>query len=283
MRILITGAQGQLGWELAQVLAGLPEVVALDRQGLDLSKPEDIQRRMREWVPEIILNAGAYTAVDKAEGERDLAFAVNARAPGVIAQEAKRSGALLVHYSTDYVFDGTKHSPYVETDATAPVNVYGASKLAGEQAVAASGAAALILRTSWVYGRRGKNFLLTMQRLAKEREEVRVVADQYGVPNWAHRLALATRDLIGLGPGRLAEQRGLYHLSASGIASWYDFARAIIGEVEQPRVLPISTAEYPLPARRPAYGVLGNARFEAAFGVQLPDWRDDLSACLART
>jgi len=281
MRILVTGAQGQLGWELARLLAIQGEVLALDRQALDLSQPDDLRAKLRELRPEVILNAGAYTAVDKAETEREPAFAINARAPGIIAEEAKSSGALLVHYSTDYVFDGEKREPYVETDATAPLNVYGASKLAGEQAILATGAAALILRTSWVYARRGKNFLLTMQRLAEERDELRVVADQFGVPNWAHCLAVATAEMLALGSGRLAESRGIYHLSAGGSASWYDFARAIIGEVERPRIVPITAAEYPLPARRPAYGVMSNRRIQDVFGLELPDWREDLRRCLS--
>jgi dTDP-4-dehydrorhamnose reductase len=281
MRILVTGALGQVGWEAARVLADLGEVIAMDRRDLDLEDADAIRNVLRQAAPQVIVNAAAYTAVDQAESERARAFAINARAPDVLAEEARALGALLIHYSTDYVFDGRKAEPYVETDPVGPINVYGESKLAGERAILDSGAAALILRTSWVYGRRGKNFLLTMQRLAREREELRVVADQRGVPNWAHRLALATRELLGLGVGRLAEQRGIYHLSAAGVASWYEFARAIIGEAERPSILPISTVEYPLPARRPSYGVLSGAHLHASFGLTLPDWRDDLRACLA--
>ncbi len=281
MRMLITGAQGQLGWELSRVLSERGEVLALDRQALDLAQPDALRSTLRELRPEVILNAGAYTAVDKAETEAALAHSVNGVAPGILAEEAKRTGALLLHYSTDYVFDGNKRTPYVESDATAPLNAYGKSKLAGEQAILATGAAALILRTSWVYANRGKNFLLTMRRLAQERDEISVVADQIGVPNWAHRLALATGQLLALGVGRLAENHGIYHLSAGGSASWYEFARAIIGDVARPRVVPITSQEYPLPAPRPAYGVMSNGRIREVFGLDLPDWRSDLKSCLA--
>lgn len=281
MRILITGAQGQVGWEAARLLPVLGEVLALDRAGLDLADADAIRRVLRDFQPQAILNAGAYTAVDRAESEFELARAINAVAPGVLAEEAKRLGALLIHYSTDYVFDGEKREPYRETDPVRPLNAYGRSKLEGEEAILASGAPALILRTSWVYATRGKNFLLTMQRLGREREELGVVADQTGVPNWAWRLAAATRELLRLGLPRLAAAPGIYHLSAGGSASWYDFAKAIFAGAERPRLRPITTAEYPLPAARPAYGVLGGAKLEAEFGLRLPHWREDLATCLA--
>ncbi|CAG0996562.1 dTDP-4-dehydrorhamnose reductase [Burkholderiales bacterium] len=281
MRILITGAQGQVGWEAAQLLPALGEVLALDRAGLDLADANAIRRVLRDFRPQVIVNAGAYTAVDRAQTEFELARAINALAPGVLAEEAKRLGALLIHYSTDYVFDGEKREPYRETDPVRPLNAYGQSKLEGEQAILASGASALILRTSWVYATRGKNFLLTMQRLGREREELGVVADQTGVPNWAWRLAAATRELLRLGPPRLAAAPGIYHLTAGGSASWYDFAKAIFAGTDKPRLRPISTAEYPLPATRPAYGVLSGAKLEDEFGLRLPHWREDLSACLA--
>jgi dTDP-4-dehydrorhamnose reductase len=228
-----------------------------------------------------VVNAAAYTAVDLAEREREAAFAINARAPQVLAEEAKSCGALLVHYSTDYVFDGTAHDPYDEDAPTGPLNVYGESKLAGEQAIAASGAHALVLRTSWVYGLTGKNFLLTIRRLAAERDELRIVADQVGTPNWSRTLAQATATLVAQGVDRLKERAGLYHLSCAGATTWHGFARAIVGNAVRPRVTPITTAEYPTPARRPAYGVLATAKLRAAFGLSLPAWDEDLAACLA--
>jgi dTDP-4-dehydrorhamnose reductase len=280
MRILVTGASGQVGGELAKLLPAHGEVIVTDRASLDLSSPDGIAKAVREARPEIVVNAAAYTAVDLAERERDLAFAVNARAPQVLAEEVRRMGALLVHYSTDYVFDGSATLPYDEGAATAPLNVYGASKLEGERAIADSGAAAVVLRTSWVYGLTGKNFFLTIRRLARERDELRIVADQTGVPNWSRELARATARLIGHGPGYLAERAGLYHLSSTGSTTWHGFAQAIVGSAGKPRVTPITTQEYPTPARRPAYGVLGTAKFERTFGFGLSAWRESLAACL---
>jgi dTDP-4-dehydrorhamnose reductase len=279
--ILVTGANGQLGFELARLLPPLGDVVAADRSRLDLADADAVVAAVRGSKPDVIVNAGAYTAVDLAEKEPDRAAAVNARAPGILAEEAKRIGAVLIHYSTDYVFDGARTSPYPESAPTAPLNVYGATKLDGERAIGAVGGAALVFRTSWVYGLRGKNFLLTIRRLAAERDELRIVADQIGVPNWCRTLAEATVRIAGAGPAALADRAGLYHLSATGAASWHDFARAIVGDVVTPRIVPIATAEYPLPARRPAYGVLDTARFESTFGFALPDWRDVLARCLA--
>ena len=278
---LVTGANGQLGFELARLLPPLGDVVAADRSRLDLADADAVVAAVRGSRPDVIVNAGAYTAVDLAEKEPDRAAAVNARAPGILAEEAKRIGAVLIHYSTDYVFDGARTSPYPESAATAPLNVYGATKLDGERAIGAVGGAALVFRTSWVYGLRGKNFLLTIRRLAAERDELRIVADQIGVPNWCRTLAEATVRIAGAGPAPLADRAGLYHLSATGAASWHDFARAIVGDVATPRIVPIATAEYPLPARRPTYGVLDTARFESTFGFALPDWRDVLARCLA--
>ena len=278
---LVTGANGQLGFELARLLPPLGDVVAADRSRLDLADADAVVAAVRGSKPDVIVNAGAYTAVDLAEKEPDRAAAVNARAPGILAEEAKRIGAVLIHYSTDYVFDGARTSPYPESAPTAPLNVYGATKLDGERAIGAVGGAALVFRTSWVYGLRGKNFLLTIRRLAAERDELRIVADQIGVPNWCRTLAEATVRIAGAGPAPLADRAGLYHLSATGAASWHDFARAIVGDVATPRIVPIATAEYPLPARRPAYGVLDTARFESTFGFALPDWRDVLARCLA--
>jgi dTDP-4-dehydrorhamnose reductase len=279
--ILVTGANGQVGFELAHWLRPHGRVVAIDSDTLDLADPDAIARTMREVRPALVVNAAAHTAVDQAEQERDAAFAINAVAPGVLAEEAKRAGSLLVHYSTDYVFDGTARTPYAEDAPTAPLSVYGASKLEGEQRVAASGAAALVFRTSWVYGMRGRNFLLTIRRLAAEREELRIVADQTGVPNWCRTLAQATVRVVANGLPYLRERAGLYHLSSGGSTTWYEFACAIVGNAPRPRVVPIATDDYPLPARRPAYGVLGTAKFERTFGFALPDWRDALAECVA--
>ncbi len=279
--ILVIGSSGQLGFELVRLLAPGGDVIAADRATLDLADPDAVTAAVRGARPQLIVNAGAYTAVDLAETESAQASAVNARAPGILAEEAKRIGAVLIHYSTDYVFDGTRTTPYPEDAPTAPLNVYGATKLEGERAIAAVGASAVVLRTSWVYGLRGKNFLVTIMRLAAERDELRVVADQLGVPNWCRTLAEGTARIVDRGLSGLAERAGLYHLSATGVASWYDFARAIVGDAARPRVVPIATVDYPLPARRPAYGVLGTARFEATFGFALTDWRDALARCLA--
>jgi len=281
MRILLTGAGGQVGGELAQLLPAHGEVIALDRAALDLAKPDAIARAMRDVKPDLVVNAGAYTAVDLAEREREAAFAVNARAPQVFAEEAKRIGALLIHYSTDYVFDGRATSPYDESAPTGPLNVYGESKLEGERAIAASAAHAIVLRTSWVYGLTGKNFLMTIRRLARERDELRIVADQFGTPNWSRSLAQATQSLVGLGIAALAERSGLYHLSSAGVTTWHGFASAIVGDAAKTRVTPIATAEYPTPARRPAYGALASERFDGTFGIRLPAWQEALAACLA--
>ena len=280
-RILVTGAQGQVGFELARLLPLHGDVIALDRSGLDLADPDAIQAAVRAVAPDLIVNAGAYTAVDAAEKERDAAFAVNARAPQILAEEARRSGALLIHYSTDYVFDGSARTPYREDAPVAPLNVYGESKLAGEQAVAAVGAHALTLRTSWVYGLRGRNFLVTIRRLASERPELRIVADQTGTPNWAVALAKATGTLVAQGLPALKARAGLYHFSAAGATTWHGFAQAIVGEVVSPVVRPITTAEFPTPARRPAYGVLDVSLFQDTFNFGLPAWQESLAACLA--
>jgi len=279
--ILLTGADGQVGFELQRLLAASGEIVSTDRRTLDLSDPDAIVAVVRRVKPALIVNAAAYTAVDRAETEPDLARAINAHAPRILAEEAKRTSAVLVHYSTDYVFDGKRTTPYPEEAPTAPLNVYGSTKLEGEQAIAATGARAIVLRTSWVYGLRGKNFLLTMRRLAAEREVLSVVADQIGVPNWSRTLADATARIVAAGLPALAGQSGVYHLSCTGEASWYDFARAILGDGSKPRIDAITTADYPTPARRPAYGVLATSRFEATFGFALPHWRDSLAQCLA--
>ena len=279
--ILVIGARGQLGFELARLLPAYGEVTALDRSELDIGDPDAIRETLRALRPVLAVNAAAYTAVDQAEREPERAEAINARAPAILAEEAKRLDALLVHYSTDYVFDGAAAVPYPEDAPTNPLSVYGASKLRGEQAIVASGCRYLVLRTSWVYGLRGRNFLLTIRRLATERHQLRVVADQIGVPNWSRALAEATATLVSRGMDVLAERAGLYHLSARGTTSWFEFARAIVGEVESPRVLPITTAEYPTVAQRPPYAVLATEKLERVFGVSLPDWREMLARCLA--
>lgn len=288
MKILITGANGQVGWELQRTLAPLGEVIALGRDALDLANADAIRKALRQAAPDVIVNAAAYTAVDKAEEERELAHAVNGIAPGVLAEEAKLLNAALVHYSTDYVFDGLKGAPYEEIDVAHPASVYGKTKLAGEKAIAAVNAPHLILRTSWVYGARGKNFLRTILRLADEREELRVVDDQFGAPTWSRMIAEATSAILaqclhkGAVAGVLAEKGGLYHLTAAGQTSWFGFASEIVKYTEKyPRMTPIATAEYPLPAPRPAYSVMSNARLTQAFGICLPAWQASLGLCSA--
>lgn len=267
MRILLTGATGQVGWELRKTLAPLGEVRVFDRFGLDLADAPVLVATVRALQPDVVVNAAAYTAVDKAEAERDLAFAVNATAPRVLAEEARRIGALLVHYSTDYVFDGEKADPYVEEDATRPINAYGASKLAGEQAILASGCRHLILRTSWVYGPRGKNFYLTMLRLARERPELKVVDDQVGAPTSSLEIARATATLLAKG------SQGLYHMSAAGESTWCGFARAILERAGSATpVVAIRTAEYPTPAKRPRNSRLDCSKLRAEHGVSLARW-----------
>lgn len=294
MRILVTGATGQVGWELQRTLQALGELTALDRAALDLADPDSIRDRVRTVRPAVIVNAGAYTAVDKAESERDLAMRVNGVAPGVLAEEAKRLGALLIHYSTDYVFDGTKQDAYTEADATNPLSEYGKSKLAGEHAIMAEEGLHLIFRTSWVYSGRGKNFLLTVLRLASERDELRVVDDQIGAPTWCRTIAEATGLVIatllkdgGRDRDRAGALSGIYHLTAAGHISWCGFARAILERTRNRRAKPtppvhgITTAEYPLPARRPASSVLSNEKLARTFNLRCPSWDHALDLCLA--
>ena len=294
MRVLVTGAGGQVGAEMVRALAGRAEVIAHDRSTLDLSDPTAIASRIREARPGVIVNAAAYTAVDKAESEPALARAVNAIAPGIIATEAKALGALLVHFSTDYVFDGTKRVPYVEDDATGPLGVYGATKLEGERAVTQSGCAHVTLRTAWVYGPVGKNFMLTMLRLAGKAAPIRVVDDQHGAPTTSAQIVRAVMVLLGgqaLDAASLERAKaatGIYHATASGQTTWCGFARAIFEETarrskpfDAPQVIPITTAEYPTPAKRPAYSVLSNAKLEGAFGIRLGDWREGLAEAVS--
>ncbi len=288
MKILLTGAQGQVGWELRRTLACLGEVVALDSDGMNLADPDAIRRVVREVAPRIIVNPAAHTAVDKAESEVELAHAVNALGPGVLAEEAEQLGATLVHYSTDYVFDGTGDAPWWEDDGKGPLNVYGASKLAGEQAIQAACQRHLIFRTSWVYGARGANFLLTMRRLMRERPELKIVADQIGAPTWSRMLAEATALILAqqLAPTRGADRPepwGIYHMTNAGATSWHGFAAAIQaldGEESRARLLPIPSSDYPTPARRPLNSRLNNDKLARVFGVRLPDWREALSLCM---
>ncbi|MBV6320308.1 dTDP-4-dehydrorhamnose reductase [Duganella violaceipulchra] len=284
MKILLTGSSGQVGYELARSLQGIGEVVAVDRKVMDLSDLDQVRDVIRREKPGLIVNPAAYTAVDKAESEPQLAHRINAEAPGLMAQEAKLLGAAMVHYSTDYVFDGSAPTARAEDDATGPLNVYGASKLAGEQAIAAAGIRHLIFRTSWVYGMRGKNFLLTMLRLAAERDELRVVADQHGAPTWSRTIADTTALVLSQahagGREWWVQNSGVYHLSAQGQTTWFDFTRAIVEEAGlECRVLPITSADYPVPAKRPQYSALSSERLMARF-CHLPDWKEALRLCM---
>lgn len=281
-RILIVGSAGQVGRELQRSFAGTGELLCWDRRELDLADEGQVRAMVRATEPDIILNAAAYTAVDRAESEQELAMAINAHAPRVLAEEAKERDIPLVHYSTDYVFDGTKQSPWVETDAPNPLNVYGASKLAGEQAIERVGGKYMIFRTSWVFGPHGNNFLLTMLRLGREREQLSIVDDQVGGPTTSIELANATRAIAdGLAAGSFgppAHWAGIYHMTCSGATSWCGFASAIFActahfrEGRQPQVNPIPTSSYPCPAKRPLQSVLSNQKLKDRFGLQLPSW-----------
>jgi len=289
-KILLIGTSGQVGWELQRCVQTLGDVVAVDKINstqsyIDLANPDSIRQVIRDIKPAIILNAAAYTAVDKAEEDAELAHAINATAVGILAEESLRLKSLLIHYSTDYVFNGKQTEPYTETDKVSPLGVYGTTKLAGEQAIEAVGGQYFILRTAWVYGLRGKNFLLTMQRLAKERNELKVVADQFGAPTWSRMIAQATTHLLTQLESPLYQLdiealSGIYHLTCAGKTSWYDFAKAIIAQSDkQVRVLPLTTAEYPTPTERPAYSVLSNAKLAKTFGITLPAWDRALNLC----
>jgi len=287
--ILLTGVRGQVGWELARSLSTLGRVVGLDAERLDLTDTAAIRRAVEEIQPRIIVNPAAHTAVDKAESEPDKARALNALAPAVLAEEANKLGALLVHYSTDYVFDGSGDAPRQENAPTGPLNIYGASKLEGEQAIAASGCRHLIFRTSWVYGGRGANFLLTMQRLMKERPELKIVDDQIGAPTWCRSLADATAQVLAQiqSPARGAEKPdpwGVYHMTNGGETSWHGFAEAIrdLSGLDC-QLMAIPTRDYPTPARRPLNSRLDNGKLERVFGIRLPDWRAALKLCLDKT
>ena len=287
MKILLAGGSGQLAQELQQILLSSGEVIAVDRTRIDLSQPESIRQAMAQIQPDLVVNAAAYTAVDKAENEPELAHAVNGIAPEIFAEECAKLRATLIHFSTDYVFDGSRGSAYLETDITNPLGTYGKSKLAGEEAIRNAVNRHIIIRTAWVYGNGGKgNFVKTMLRLGKEREEIRVVADQIGSPTWTGDLAAAVSQII---PQIKPEIFGTYQYTNSGVCSWYDFAIAIFEEAEKlgfplkvQRVIPITTAEYPTPAKRPAFSVLSTVKISALLGTYPPHWRQGLRQMLAR-
>jgi dTDP-4-dehydrorhamnose reductase len=305
-RILLIGKTGQIGRDLNSLLPSLGDFTAVDRSQLDLSRAQQISETVRSIRPTLIVNAAAYTAVDRAESEHAAAHAVNAEAPGILAEEAAKCGALLVHYSTDYVFDGTSRTAYVEGDAPNPLNVYGKTKLEGERAIQRSGVAHLIFRTQWIYARDGKNFLRTVLRLATERQELRIVGDQIGSPTLSREVASATVGILrgifdNQQNGAAAAFSGVYHMTAAGETTWCGFANAIldeatseaadhswISEVTAQRPLlarcaiAIPTSEYPTPARRPAFSLLSNALLTRTFGIQLPHWRTQLRSALGR-
>lgn len=281
MRVLLLGGSGQVGHAFQTSDAFTGELVAVTRRECDLTDAEGLRLLLRRVRPEVIVNAAAYTAVDKAEADRETCYAVNATAPGVIAREAAALGVKLVHYSTDYVFDGRKAGTYTESDPIGPRNVYGASKLAGEEAIAKVGGEFLILRTSWVYSNHGTNFLKTMLRLGAERPELRIVADQHGAPTSADAIADATVKILKKAAGG-QWAGGVFHMTAAGATTWYGFAKAIFARAAsaQPNLIPITTADYRTPAARPANSVLSNEKFAATFGFRLPEWEQQLDAVM---
>jgi len=302
LRLLVTGCNGQVGWHLQRTLAPLGELLAIDIDQIDLTDLNAISETVREFAPNVVVNAAAYTAVDKAESEPDLARAINVAAPRQIARECGFLGALMIHYSTDYVYDGSKPEPYVETDPTGPLGVYGQTKLDGDRAIIGSGCPYVILRTTWVYDIRGKNFLRTILRLAREKDELRIVGDQFGAPTWARMLAecsalIVARSLEHRAARGTWGESGLFHLTAGGRTSWASFAEAIVDDYEElrdpaaasgefagplktRRVTAIATDEYPLPAHRPQNSVLSNAGIASRFGIVMPDWRTQLRLAL---
>jgi dTDP-4-dehydrorhamnose reductase len=300
MKILLTGKSGQIGRELSGLLARLGDVIAPTRQQLDLAKPDEIRRVIRDVRPELIVNAAAYTAVDQAESDQATAQAINGDAPRLIAEEAKTIGACLVHYSTDYIFDGKKGVPYLEDDPPDPQTIYGRTKLAGELGIRDCGIPHLIFRIAWIYGHEGRNFLLTILRQAALKEELKIVCDQTGAPTWSREVARATTQILSQIYSRkssdpFSDVSGTYQMSAGGETTWYDFTKAILEDAgghppDSPwfaaatggrpliarRVMPVTTAEYPQAARRPAYSVLSNARLKRTFGTEMPHWRTQL-------
>lgn len=291
MKILLTGKNGQVGWELNRSLLHLGQIVALDSYQVDLSQLEDLRKILNDIGPDVIVNAAAYTAVDKAEEEASLAMTINGIAPGILAQEAKRLNALLVHYSTDYVFDGAKQDPYTESDVPNPVNAYGRSKLAGEQAIQKSGCDYRVFQTSWVYASRGNNFLLTILRLAQERDRISIVGDQFGSPTWAKLIAGTTSHCIGQALAQRQSGKfssGLFHLTSTGSTTWHGFAEAIIDIAADRlalnsivgKISAIPTTEYPTPAKRPKNSQLASRKLEGEFDVVMPEWRECLELCI---
>jgi dTDP-4-dehydrorhamnose reductase len=284
MRILLLGKNGQIGFELERTLAPLGDVLPFDQDVADFLNPSTVRNLIRDQAPDVIVNAAAYTAVDKAESDNSLCHAINAAGPALLAEEAQKRNALLVHYSTDYVYPGNKTSPYLEDDATGPLGEYGRSKLEGDRAIEHSGANYLIFRTAWVYGARGQNFLRTMLRLGNERPELRVVSDQVGAPTWSRMIAQGTAHAIARAIQKPADYSGVYHLTAAGQTSWYEFTAAIFDQFvpdRRPKLMPITTDQYPTPAKRPAYSVLSNDKFARVFGARLPDWRRQLAMVAA--
>jgi dTDP-4-dehydrorhamnose reductase len=291
LKILLTGRHGQVGWELEQRLKGLGKIFAFDRSTLDLTQARQIRDVVSRIQPDLIINAAAYTAVDKAESEQELAEAVNSTAPGILAQAAKDHNAAMIHFSTDYVFDGSKPTPYNEDDSCNPMGVYGKTKWQGEQNILATGIPCIILRTSWVYGTRGKNFLKTILRLANEKEKIRIVNDQIGAPTWCGDLAQKTTEILQwlqrhpsssetIIPKELS---GVYHLTCGGQTSWFGFAEAILqnsATSKTPKLIPITTKEYPTPAKRPLNSMLSNQKLEQAMGIQPIPWETALKSCL---
>jgi len=290
MKILLTGCNGQVGWELARTLLPLGEVVALNREQANFTDLEKLRATVQTIRPDVIVNAAAYTAVDKAESERELAFLINAEAVGVLAHEAKKLKALSIHYSTDYVFDGTKDAPYNEDDLPNPLNVYGESKLAGEQTIQASGADYLIFRTTWVFAERGQNFVNSILRLAAEREELNIVADQIGAPTWARFIAEATAHIVRqaeIERGAKIFESGIFNLTSADETSWQGFAEKIVEiarqqnrELKNRAINPISTTAYPTPAKRPLNSRLSTTRLSERFKVKIPNWEKTLRLCL---
>ena len=289
MKILLIGKTGQIGGELKNIVGDLGTLIAIDRQQLDLSNPESIEPSILRIQPEIIINAAAYTGVDKAEEEPDLAMAVNGTGAGLLAKAAKKVGAGLIHYSTDYVFDGCSETPYKEEDPTNPLNVYGKSKLEGEKALAKAGIPYIILRTSWVYSLRGKNFLLSMQELAKKKDSLRIVNDQIGAPTWARSIAKGTHKILGQCLNQNwpkikdSSLSGIFHLTCQGKTNWYRFANEIInlsGIDQNIALQPIPTSEYPTPAIRPLYSLLSNEKIKNVFSLDMPQWEEALKDCM---
>jgi dTDP-4-dehydrorhamnose reductase len=282
LKILLTGRNGQVGGELQHTLAALGNVIACDRHTFDLGNLGQIRGAMRDLRPDVIVNAAAYTAVDRAESEPEKAMQINADAPGIMAEEAKKIDATLIHYSTDYVFDGTKREPYIEKDEPNPLNVYGKSKLAGERAIQAVGGNFYIFRTSWVYGARGQNFLLTILRLAQSRNELRIVDDQFGAPTWSRTIADATASVVGQIASSDRQASGLFHLASLGVTTWRQFAQHALDHLKiETRIIPIPASEYKTAASRPSNSLLATDKLRSTFKITLPKWESSLDQVLS--